>query len=33
MFQFMDERQFKQINNLGASNLKMPIWEYEENII
>ena len=31
MFQLMDERQLKQINNLGASNLKMPVWEYEEN--
>ena len=31
MFQLLDERQFKQINSLGASNLKMPVWEYEEN--
>ena len=30
MFQLLDERQFKQTNNLGASNLKMPVWEYEE---
>ena len=30
MFQLLDERQFKQINSLGASNLKMPVWEYEE---
>ena len=30
-FNSLDERQFKQINSLGASNLKMPVWEYEEN--
>ena len=30
MFQLLDERQLKQINSLGASNLKMPVWEYEE---
>ena len=27
MFQLLDERQFKQINSLGASNLKMPVWD------
>ena len=33
MFQLLDERQFKHINNLGASNLKMPVCEYQKILL